>query len=94
VLRKYRNRRIYDTELSRYITIDEIRDRIVRGEDIGPSASFKSDTRTITTDALIEVILRDAGAGRGPSPQLLREFIRGYSEKAGAEAAAKARIPA
>lgn len=74
LVKKYGNRRMYDTEASRYITIGELTDRIQRGAD-----ATIVDARTgddITQQTLTQVMMEGRkGAHFLPTP-LLHQLIR------------------
>ena len=74
LVKKYGNRRMYDTEASRYITIGELTDRIQRGAD-----ATIVDAKTgedITQQTLTQVMMEGRkGAHFLPTP-LLHQLIR------------------
>ena len=74
LVKKYPNRRLYDTEASRYITIGELTQRIQSGAE-----ATIIDARTgadLTQATLTQVIIEGRGAGRLlPSP-LLHQLVR------------------
>ncbi len=74
VLRKYSNRRLYDTSDSRYVNLDEVAGLVRQGEDLRvEDARSGAD---LTRETLLQVILeRDGGADLLP-PALLRRIIR------------------
>lgn len=74
VLRKYSNRRLYDTVDSRYVNLDEVAGLVRNGEDLRvEDARSGAD---LTRETLLQVILeRDGGADLLP-PALLRRIIR------------------
>lgn len=67
VLRKYANRRLYCMRLSRYVTLKEIRPRLLAGERVQMNATGAD----ITALMLAELILEDARAGKLVPAQLL-----------------------
>lgn len=80
LLKKYPNRRIYDTTTSRFITIDDVRQMVLNYD------SFKVvDTKTgddLTRGTLLQVITEMEGNGRD-SPltnKVLEELIRFYGD--------------
>lgn len=77
IIKKYPNRRLYDTEESRYITLAEIRQLVQ--EDI-PFQVMERKTQTdITTQVLLQVIGELESRGNGLlSPEVLSELIRRY----------------
>ncbi len=76
IIKKYSNRRMYDTKDSKPITIQDIGNLVVKGEDI--QVIDYETGEDITTIVLIQVILeqqRDID-GLAPAPMLLKELIR------------------
>ncbi|MFN2332216.1 MAG: polyhydroxyalkanoate synthesis repressor PhaR [Halomonas sp.] len=79
VIRKYANRRLYDTEQSRYVTLEDLRKLILdevpfRVED---AKSGEDLTRTILLSIIIEQEQAD-GDSEVFSNDLLAQFIRVY----------------
>ena len=79
VIKKYPNRRLYDTEISSYITIEDVRQLIVDGE------SFEvRDAKTgedLTRQVLLQIIAEHEGDGQPMlSTQLLSQIIRFYGD--------------
>ncbi|SEL18735.1 polyhydroxyalkanoate synthesis repressor PhaR [Halomonas daqiaonensis] len=79
VIRKYANRRLYDTEQSRYVTLEDLRGLIIdevpfRVED---AKSGEDLTRTILLSIIIEQEQAD-GDAQVFSNDLLAQFIRVY----------------
>ena len=74
VIRKYENRRLYDTSASRYVTLPEIAARIRSGTEVKVV-----DARTgedLTRAVLTQVILEDARARKTELPlDFLRQLI-------------------
>ena len=56
VIKKYPNRRLYDTEQSRYITLSDIRKLVMRGSDfqVVDSNSSEDLTRSILLQIMLE----------------------------------------
>jgi polyhydroxyalkanoate synthesis repressor PhaR len=78
-IKKYPNRRIYDTEESKYITLNNVRDMIVGGIE------FKViDTQTkkdITRSILLQIIIeQESDTNPLFSTDNLQNFIRYYGE--------------
>jgi len=74
VVKKYGNRRLYDTEESRYVTLEEVAERIRRGDDV-----YVVDAKTghdLTQVTLAQIILESRGAARLLPVPLLRQLIR------------------
>lgn len=77
IIKKYPNRRLYDTEESRYITLGEIRQLVQEGV---PFQVIERKTQSdITTQVLLQVVGDLESRGEGLlSPELLSELIRRY----------------
>lgn len=74
VVKKYGNRRLYDTEDSRYVTLEEVAERIRRGDDVQVvDAKTGHDLTQVT---LAQIILESRGAARLLPVPLLRQLIR------------------
>jgi polyhydroxyalkanoate synthesis repressor PhaR len=76
-IKKYANRRLYDTHASKHVTLDGIRQLIVDGEDI----VVVDDTsgQDITRSILLQVIAEQEQGGRPiMSAGMLRHIIRFY----------------
>ncbi len=74
VLRKYSNRRLYDTVDSRYVNLDEVAGLVRNGEDLRVEDARSG--HDLTRETLLQVILeRDGGVDLLP-PALLRRIIR------------------
>ena len=79
VIKKYPNRRLYDTEISSYITIEDVRQLIVDGE------SFEvRDAKTgedLTRQVLLQIIAEHEQDGQPMlSTKLLSQLIRFYGD--------------
>lgn len=70
VIKKYSNRRLYDTDESRYITLDELTDKIRSGTDVRVVDAKSGDDLTQAT--LTQVILETSAAKLLPVPVLMR----------------------
>lgn len=76
-IKKYANRRLYDTHASKHVTLEGIRQLVVDGEDI----AIIDDTtgQDITRSILLQVIAEQEQAGRPIlSAGMLRHIIRFY----------------
>jgi polyhydroxyalkanoate synthesis repressor PhaR len=74
LVKKYGNRRLYDTEDSRYITLEELADKVRAGAD-----ARVVDARTgedLTQVTLTQIILESRGAARLLPVPLLLQLIR------------------
>ena len=79
IIKKYPNRRLYDTEISSYITIEDVRQLILDGE------SFEvRDAKTgedLTRQVLLQIIAEQEQGGEPVlSTQLLSQIIRFYGD--------------
>jgi polyhydroxyalkanoate synthesis repressor PhaR len=70
LIKKYPNRRLYDTQESRYITLEDIRKLVVNGIDFRVVA--KSNQADITHDILLQVVTAQESAS---SPVMSRDFL-------------------
>ena len=75
LIRKYVNRRLYDTTQSRYVNLDELRELIVAGDDI--QVVEQASKADITTTVLLQ-ILEDSqrSAAQILNPDFLAGVIR------------------
>lgn len=74
LVKKYGNRRLYDTDTSRYVTLDEIAERVHHGEDIRVV-----DAKTghdLTQTVLAQIILESRGAAKLLPVPLLKQLVR------------------
>ena len=79
IIKKYPNRRLYDTEISSYITIEDVRQLIVDGEDfeVRDAKSGEDLTRTV----LLQIISEQEQDGEPVlSTQMLSQIIRFYGD--------------
>ena len=77
LIKKYPNRRLYDTELSRYITIEDVRAYVVA---LGKLRIVEQRSgRDITRSVLLQVIAeQEMGAEARLSEAFLADLIRSY----------------
>jgi len=73
-IKKYSNRRLYDTDQSRYITLEELAERIRTGSDV--RVIDASTNRDLTQATLVQIVLESRGAARLLPPSLLVAMIR------------------
>lgn len=73
LVKKYPNRRLYDTQESRYITVDDLETRIRRGADV--MVQDASTGQDLTQETLTQIILA-RGNGRILPSSLLMKLIR------------------
>jgi len=77
VIRKYANRRLYDSQESRHITLDEVRHLIVAGERVRVEVAKSGED--LTRSILLQIIMEREEAGRPIlSAELLEQLIRFY----------------
>ncbi|MBZ0236878.1 MAG: hypothetical protein K8M05_31405 [Deltaproteobacteria bacterium] len=74
LIKKYGNRRLYDTGDSRYITLDELAEKIRRGTDVRVVDAKTSEDLTQAT--LTQLILESGSAHRTLPVPLLTQMIR------------------
>lgn len=74
VVKKYSNRRLYDTSESRYITLEELAEKIRAGAEVRV-ADAKTD-EDLTQATLAQIILESRGASRLLPVPLLVQLIR------------------
>jgi polyhydroxyalkanoate synthesis repressor PhaR len=74
LIKKYKNRRLYDTDTSQYITLEQLQRYVVDGVDfkIEDSESGKDLTNTVLLQIIVEM---EAGATQFLSPAILRQII-------------------
>ena len=73
-VKRYDNRKLYDTEEKRYISLDEIADLVRAGHEV--VVTDNATGADLTSQTLAKVIL-EANAGRAlPQPQFLHELLR------------------
>ncbi|MET0330835.1 MAG: polyhydroxyalkanoate synthesis repressor PhaR [Dyella sp.] len=78
-IKKYPNRRLYDTEISSYITLEEVRQLVLDGEtfEVRDAKSGEDLTRSV----LLQIISEHEDKGQPMlSPQLLSQIIRFYGD--------------
>ncbi|MDF2695610.1 MAG: hypothetical protein K0S65_3993, partial [Labilithrix sp.] len=73
LVKKYPNRRLYDTRHSRYITLDDLEKTIRGGEDV--TIHDAQDGRDLTQETLTQIVLERSG-GRLLPASLLQRMIR------------------
>lgn len=80
VIKKYPNRRLYDTKLGIYITLDEIKKLVLEREDFKViDARSKKD---LTQNTLLQIIAeQEASSTPLFTTPVLQDFIRFYHEK-------------
>ena len=77
VLKKYPNRRLYDTQSSSYITLADVKQMVLDGEDFEVRDAKSGDD--LTRSILLQIILEEESAGAPMfSAQSLAQIIRFY----------------
>ncbi len=74
VIKKYSNRRLYDTDKSGYITLEELAETIRRGSDVQVLDAKTGED--LTQQTLAQIILDSRGAARLLPVSLLAQLIR------------------
>jgi polyhydroxyalkanoate synthesis repressor PhaR len=76
-IKKYPNRRLYDTEVSRYITLADVRDLVMKGEDFKVVDTSNDDD--ITRSILLQIMLEEETGGEPLfTANMLAQIIRFY----------------
>ena len=79
IIKKYPNRRLYDTEISSYITLEDVRQLIVDGEEFEVRDAKSGDD--LTRSVLMQIIAEHEEHGQPMfSTQLLSQIIRFYGD--------------
>lgn len=74
IIRRYNNRKLYDTETSQYVSLQRISEMIREGETI---QILDKDENDLTNQMLIQIILEEGKRGNTALPdELLHELIR------------------
>jgi polyhydroxyalkanoate synthesis repressor PhaR len=77
VLKKYPNRRLYDTQTSSYITLADVKKMVLEGQDFVVRDAKTSDD--LTRSILLQIILEEETGGVPMfSSQMLAQIIRFY----------------
>lgn len=76
--KKYPNRRLYDIEQSKYVTIEDIRQIVLKGEMI--SVADSKTGKDLTRSVLLQIISEQEGEGHEPilTNRVLEQLIRFY----------------
>ena len=76
-IKKYPNRRLYDTESSHYITLTDVRDLVLQGEQI-KVVDAKTD-EDLSRSILLQIMLEEEAAGEPLfTANMLAQIIRFY----------------
>ncbi len=77
VIKKYPNRRLYDTELSRYVTLVDVRDLVMEGQEF--KVIDTANNEDITRAILLQIMLEEESGGSPLfSAKMLSQMIRFY----------------
>jgi polyhydroxyalkanoate synthesis repressor PhaR len=80
LIKRYESRKLYDTEESRYVSLDQIADWVRRGQEVRVVDNASSDD--VTAQTLTQVILEEGRNGRVKiSSELMHDLVR-FGEKA------------
>lgn len=79
IIKKYPNRRLYDTEVSRYITLNDVRDLVLARKQF--KVVDKQSGEDITRSILLQVISEEEEGGNPMfTTEVLVQFIRFYGD--------------
>jgi polyhydroxyalkanoate synthesis repressor PhaR len=79
LIKKYPNRRLYDTEESRYVTLAEVKELVMRGVSFRVIDSQNEDD--ITRGILLQIIMEQEAGGQPLfTASMLERFIRFYGD--------------
>ena len=73
-IKKYSNRRLYDTSQSQYVTLEELADRIRDGADVRVIDAKTNED--LTQGVLAQIIIESRGAGKLLPTKMLTQLIR------------------
>lgn len=77
VIKKYPNRRLYDTEVSRYITLADVRDLVMKCEPL--QVIDTANEADITRAILLQIMLEEESGGQPLfTANMLAQIIRFY----------------
>jgi polyhydroxyalkanoate synthesis repressor PhaR len=79
IIKKYPNRRLYDTEISSYITLEEVRQLVIDSEEFEVRDAKTGDD--LTRSVLLQIISEHEETGQPMfTTQLLSQIIRFYGD--------------
>jgi polyhydroxyalkanoate synthesis repressor PhaR len=79
LIKKYPNRRLYDTKESRYITLDEVRKMVL--DEIQFKVVDRQSGNDITRNILLQIIMEQESGGKPLfNLDILSRFIRHYGD--------------
>jgi len=77
IIKKYPNRRLYDTELSRYVTLADVRGLVMDGQEF--TVLDTANGEDITRAILLQIMLEEESGGTPLfSAKMLSQMIRFY----------------
>ena len=80
LIKRYESRKLYDTEESRYVSLDQIAEWVRRGQEVRVVDNASSED--VTAQTLTQVILEEGRNGESQiSSELMHELVR-FGEKA------------
>ncbi|MCB0263755.1 MAG: polyhydroxyalkanoate synthesis regulator DNA-binding domain-containing protein [Calditrichaeota bacterium] len=75
IIKRYGNRKLYDAEAKKHISLEEIAELVRKGEDV--RVIDNTTDEDITVQTLTQVIFEEGKKGRNPlSPDVLHDVIR------------------
>ncbi len=79
-IKKYPNRRLYDTEYSKYITLEDIRKLVIENKEfVVVDAKTKED---LTKNVLLQIVVeKEQGGSPFFSIEVLTQIIRSYENE-------------
>ena len=82
-LKKYPNRRLYDMTDSKYVTVDDVRRMIIKGESI--SVIDSKDESDLTRSVLLQILAEQEQSGTGTvlTNRTIEQLIRFYDDRFG-----------
>ena len=79
LIRKYENRRLYDTSASRYVNLDDLVRMVRAGDDV--RVEDAKTGRDLTREILLQILLEHPAAGELLPVPLLRRIIRSSGDE-------------
>ena len=74
LIKKYKNRRLYDTEISQYITVEDLQKYVLDGLAFRVEDSVSKED--ITSATLLQIFVEmEEGPTKFLSPEMLRQLI-------------------
>ncbi|MDH3744660.1 MAG: polyhydroxyalkanoate synthesis regulator DNA-binding domain-containing protein [Acidobacteriota bacterium] len=75
LIKRYESRKLYDTEESRYVSLEEIAEFVRRGQEVRVLDNASEDD--VTAQTLTQIMLEEGRNGRSPVPtELLHDLVR------------------